>query len=192
MAKDGPSLPHADVFLDALTPLALLERTLRVFPSRTALVYGDLRWSYRDFAREVGRLAGALVRGGIEPGDRVAFLTPNVPALLVAHFAVLLVRGVLVAINTRLDAGEVGYILDHSGAKIVFCDPELAKSVAEAPGARSAAPLLVNVEDPVAGGTSVFCIRFLVAMTYAVGMLPAKSYSAVESEVLSSDRTSRT
>jgi fatty-acyl-CoA synthase len=87
---------------DELSPVVLLERTLRVFPSKTAVVYGDdLRWRYEDFAREVGRLAGALRRAGVEPGDRVAFLAPNVPALLAAHFAVPLVQGVLVAINTR-------------------------------------------------------------------------------------------
>jgi fatty-acyl-CoA synthase len=138
------------VHLDPMTPLALLERTLRVFPEKTAVVYGDQRWSYSRFAEEVRRLAGALERAGVEPGDRVAFLAPNVPALLVAHFAVLRVRGVLVAINTRLLADEVGYILDHSGARVVFCDPELAPQV---PAPLRAAPLLVNVEDPIAGVT---------------------------------------
>jgi len=136
-----------------LTPLSLLERTLRVFPRKTALVYGDQRRSYAGFAEDVGRLAGALVRAGVAPGDRVAFLTPNVPALLAAHFAVLLVRGALVAINTRLVADEVGYILDHSRAKVVFADPELADRVAGAPGGLAARPVLVNVEDPVAGVT---------------------------------------
>jgi fatty-acyl-CoA synthase len=140
----------ARVHLDPLTPLALLERTLRVFPERPALVYGDLRWSYRRFAEEVGRLAGALVRAGISPGDRVAFLAPNVPTLLAAHFAVLQVRAALVAINTRLQAEEVGYILGHSGAKLVFCDPELAGAVQGAAGGPGA-PRAVNLEDEVAG-----------------------------------------
>lgn len=142
---------NPDVHLDPMTPLALLERTLRVFPDKIALVYGEIRWSYARLAEEVGRLAGALQRAGVEPGDRVAFLTPNVPELLVAHFAVLRAGAVLVAINTRLNAEEVGYILDHSGAKIVFCDPELAARVAQAPDGSAGRPLLVNVEDPVAG-----------------------------------------
>jgi fatty-acyl-CoA synthase len=146
----GPDAPR--VHLDPMTPLGLLERTLRVFPERPAVVYGDLRWSYQRFADEVGRLAGALVRAGVAPGDRVAFLAPNVPELLVAHFAVLQVRAALVAINTRLAAEEVGYILGHSGAKLVFCDPELAPAVAGAQGL-AARPRLVNVEDPVAGVT---------------------------------------
>jgi fatty-acyl-CoA synthase len=134
-----------------LSPLTLLERTLRVFPGKTAVVYGAERWSYTRFADEIGRLAGALVRAGVQPGDRVAFLTPNVPALLVAHFAVLRVRAALVAINTRLSSDEVGYILDHAGAKLVFADPELADRVHG--GSTSESPVLVNVEDAVAGVT---------------------------------------
>ncbi len=134
-----------------LTPLSLLERTVRVFPQKTAVVYGDVRRSYAEFAEDVGRLAGALQRAGVGPGDRVAFLAPNVPALLAAHFAVLQLRAALVAINTRLSADEVGYILDHSAAKVVFADPELAERVSDAPGGLSAAPQLVNLEDPVAG-----------------------------------------
>jgi fatty-acyl-CoA synthase len=130
-----------------LTPLSLLERTVRVFPEKTAVVYGQSRWTWGEFAGDVGRMAGALVRAGVGPGDRVAFLAPNVPTLLSAHFAVLRVRAALVAINTRLNAGEVGYILGHARPKVVFVDPELAPRVAEAPSGLEGRPLLVNVED---------------------------------------------
>jgi fatty-acyl-CoA synthase len=146
-----PLTPAGPVHRDPLSPLALLERTVRVFPGKTAVIYGDRRWTWAELADEVGRFAGALVGAGVAPGDRVAFLAPNVPALLFAHFAVLLAKGVLVAINTRLQSAEVAYILDHSGAKVVLADPELAPQVREAPGGLRAAPLLVNVEDPVAG-----------------------------------------
>jgi len=145
-------VPRAPVAFDPLTPLAFLERTVRVFPQKTAVVYGDRRSSWAELGEHVGRFAGALARAGVEPGDRVAVLAPNVPALLAAHFAVLLARGVLVAINTRLAPDEVGYILNHSGAKVVLADPELAPRVAEGPRLE-AEPLLVNLEDPVAGVT---------------------------------------
>jgi fatty-acyl-CoA synthase len=148
-APDG--LPP--VSRDELTPLVFLERTVRVFPDKGAVVYGNERRSWAEFGAEVGRFAGALVRAGVAPGDRVAVLAPNVPALLAAHFAVLLVRGALVAINTRLHESEVGYILDHSGAKVVLADPELAPRVAAALSHLRARPLLVNLEDPVAGAT---------------------------------------
>jgi len=140
-------MPENPVSHDPLSPVRLLERTLRVFPEKTAVVYGSRRWSYARFAEEVGRLAGALERAGVSPGDRVAFLAPNVPELLVAHFAVLRVSAVLVAINTRLNPAEVAYILGHSGAKLAFCDVELAPQMAEAP----AGVTFVNIEDPEAG-----------------------------------------
>jgi len=89
----------------------------------------------------------------VAPGDRVAVLAPNVPALLAAHFSVLQLGAALVAINTRLNPDEVGYILNHSGAKIVIADPELAGAVTGGSEPLKADPLLVNLEDPVAGVT---------------------------------------
>jgi len=138
---------------DPLTPLTLLERTVRVFPEKLAVAYGARRWTWAEFGAEIGRMAGALRRAGVGPGDRVAFLAPNVPELLAAHFAVLQLHAALVAINTRLQAEEVGYILDHSGAKVVVVDPELAPAVSGIAHPLSARPTLVNLEDPVAGVT---------------------------------------
>jgi fatty-acyl-CoA synthase len=138
---------------DPLTPLSLLERSLRVFPQKTAVIHGSRRSSWAEFGEQCGRFAGALSRAGVGPGDRVAVLAPNVPALLAAHFAVPRLGAALVAINTRLSPGEVGYILDHSGAKVVLADPELASKVSEAPGGLAARPKLVNLEDPESGVT---------------------------------------
>lgn len=136
---------------DPLSPLSLLARTLRVFPNKTAVIYGDRRWTWAEFGRDVAIQAGALRRAGIGPGDRVAFLAPNVPELLAAHFAVLQLGAALVAINTRLQAEEVGFILAHSGAKVVFVDPELAPAVQGIASPLPAGPRFVNVEDAVGG-----------------------------------------
>jgi fatty-acyl-CoA synthase len=140
-----------EVSFDPLTPIAFLERSVRVFPNKVAVVYGEQRWTYAQFGERVGRFAGALERAGVAPGDRVAVLAPNVPELLEAHFAVLRVGAVLVAINTRLNAAEVGYILNHSRAKVVLVDVDLAPQVVDAPDGLRANPLLVNLQDPVAG-----------------------------------------
>ncbi len=56
---------HSDVFTDPLTPVVLLERTLRVFPKRSAMIHGGLHWTYDELGREVGRMAGALRRAGV-------------------------------------------------------------------------------------------------------------------------------
>jgi len=178
---------------DELSPVVLLERTARVFPDKTAVVHGGLRWSYADLAREVGRLAGALVRAGVAPGDRVAFLAPNVPALLAAHFAAPLVRAVLVAINTRLNPAEVGYILNHSGAKVVLADPELADRVSGGPEPLAARPLLVNVEDRPAGvtGTPLEGPSY-EAFLDGADVLPIRNELDDEERVLSINYTSGT
>src|SRR2546427_256674 len=131
-----------------LTPLLFLERAARVHASRTAAVYGRRRFTYAELGARVRRLATALRRAGLRDGDRVAFLAPNVPALLEAHFGVALAGGVLVAINTRLNADEVGYILDHSGARLLFVDAELAPALVPPRGARRALERVVTIEDP--------------------------------------------
>jgi len=113
-----------------LTPLSYLRRSAEVYPEKTAIIYGDRRYSYARFAELAAQLARALRASGIHPGDRVAYLLPNLPEMLVAHFAVPLSGAVLVAINTRLSTDEVRYILDHSGAKLLVVDSVLAATVA--------------------------------------------------------------
>jgi len=124
------SAPGEKVSVTQLTPLLFLERAADVFPTRTAIGYGSRRDSYREFADHAQRLASALAASGVGPGDRVAYLLPNVPELLVAHFGVPLAHAVLVAVNTRLSGPEVAYILQHSGAKILVADPELLEQAA--------------------------------------------------------------
>jgi fatty-acyl-CoA synthase len=117
------------VHITPLTPLALLERSASVFADATAVVHGDERITYRALAERVTRAARALRASGVGPGDRVAYLCPNTPALLVAHFAVPLAGGVLVALNTRLAPEEVAAICRHSGARMLIADTALAGSV---------------------------------------------------------------
>jgi fatty-acyl-CoA synthase len=118
------------VHLTPLTPLAFLERSASVFADRTAVVHGASRVTYAELAAEVTRAARALRASGIGPGDRVAYLSPNAPALLVAHFAVPLAGAVLVALNTRLAAEEVRNICLHSGARLMVADTKLQGTIA--------------------------------------------------------------
>jgi fatty-acyl-CoA synthase len=137
------------VSLSSLTPLRFLERSAEVYPDKVAIVHGDRRISYRDFASEATRLARALQASGIGPGDRVAYLCPNIPELLVAHFAVPLAGAVLVAINTRLGPEEVRYICDHSGAKLLVVDSELRAIIDPVESHFETIEEIVTVIDPV-------------------------------------------
>jgi len=131
----------------ALSPLSFLERSARVWPDKVAVVYGRRRLTYSELAAEAQRVARALQASGVEPGDRVAYLMPNLPEMLIAHFAVPLAGGVLVAVNTRLTAEEIAYILAHSGSKIVVLDAALLPTVAVAAGNVEAVAQLVVAQD---------------------------------------------
>src|SRR3982074_3349741 len=141
---------RADTWFTPLTPLAFLERSAAVFPEKTAIVYRDRRISYRDFAAEATRLANALRANGVQPGDRVAYLLPNIPEMLVAHFGVPLAGAVLVAINTRLAPAEIRHILGPSGAKVLVVDAGLHASVAPVVGELEIDEI-VTVTDPASG-----------------------------------------
>jgi fatty-acyl-CoA synthase len=138
----------------ALTPLSFLERSARVWPGKVAVIYGNRRLTYSEFAVEAARVAGALRASGVEPGDRVAYLMPNLPEMLVAHFAVPLAGGILVAINTRLTAEEVSYVLRHSGAKILVADAALLPVAAAAANEAGTVTQLVVATDAEAGSAS--------------------------------------
>ncbi|MQA85397.1 MAG: AMP-binding protein, partial [Streptosporangiales bacterium] len=145
----------ADAFLDvwytSLTPLAFLGRSAEVFPEKAAIVYGDRRLTYREFAASATRLAHALRASGVRPGDRVAYLLPNIPEMLVAHFGVPLAGAVLVAINTRLAPEEVRYICDHSGAKLLVVDAGLHPTIAPVAGRLGTVTQIVTVVDEASG-----------------------------------------
>ncbi len=118
-----------ETYYTPLTPLNFLVRSAAVFPEKTAVVYKDNRYSYQEFYERVNCLASALQNEGIEKGDRVAFLSPNIPPLLEAHYGVPLAGAILVAINIRLAPREILYILNHSGAKMLFVDTAFAKLI---------------------------------------------------------------
>jgi acyl-CoA synthetase (AMP-forming)/AMP-acid ligase II len=120
--SDAPEVRRAH--RSELNPLSFLARSEFVYPDKVAVVHEDRRYTYAEFGGRVRRLASALLEAGLEKGDRVAFIAPNIPALLEAHYGVPAAGGVLVAINYRLNAENVGFILEHSGARFVFVDHE--------------------------------------------------------------------
>jgi fatty-acyl-CoA synthase len=130
-ASSMPTSDQKKVFRTELTPLSFLRRTAALFPDTTAVVHGNrsTAYSYRQFAGRVNRLASALHAHGLQPADRVAFLCPNIPPMVEAHFAVPAAGGILVAINTLLNAAEIAAILRHAGARFLFVDHELHSSL---------------------------------------------------------------
>jgi fatty-acyl-CoA synthase len=131
--RPGPGAAAGTVFRSELNPVDFLYRAAYLYPDKVAVAAGKRRYSYRELAERSWRLANALRSAGLAKGDRVAALLFNSPAMLEAHFGVPAAGGILVAVNNRLSGPEIGYILQHSGAKYLLLDTGLA-AVAEGSG----------------------------------------------------------
>ena len=140
-------LDRAPANYQPLTPLAFLRRAAIVYPEVTAIIHGRQRFTYRDFYERSRRLASALAREGIGKGDTVAALLSNTPAMLEAHHGVPMAGAVLNALNTRLDAPSIAFMLDHAEAKVFFVDREFVALTTEALRQAKAKPLLVSYDD---------------------------------------------
>ena len=144
-----------------LTPLSLLARTAHVYPQRTAVIDGALSLTWAQVYARCRRLASALSTHGIGPGDTVAAILPNVPAMYEVHFGVPMAGAVLNTLNTRLDAPAIAFMLEHSEAKAVLVDPEFSGVAERALGMLKAKPLVIDVEDRgFAGGKRLGEMRY--------------------------------
>ncbi|PLR64165.1 acyl-CoA synthetase [Pseudomonas sp. QC2] len=133
-----------------LTPLGFLDRAALAHPDRVAVVHGDLCRTWSETRERCYRLASALASSGIGAGDTVAVLSPNTPALLEAHFGVPLCGAMLNAINYRLDAEGVAFILRHGECKLLLVDREYAALAASALEHLEQRPTVIDINDHLA------------------------------------------
>ncbi|WP_158743338.1 acyl-CoA synthetase [Acidisphaera sp. L21] len=135
-----------------LSPISFLIRAAAVHPDRLAVVHGAHRATWRQTAERCRRLASALAQRGIGKGDTVAVMAPNTPPTLEAHFAVPMLGAVLNALNIRLDAETIAYILGHGEARVLITDREFAPTIAAALALlpAHARPLVIDIDDPLA------------------------------------------
>ena len=135
-----------------LSPISFLNRTASVHPDRTAVVHGPLVRTWRETAERCRRLASALRRRGYGQGDTIAIMAPNVPEFLEAGFGAPMTGGVLNALNVRLDAEAIAFMLNHGEAKVLIADRAFADTVEAALARTENRPLVVDIDDPLAGG----------------------------------------
>ena len=131
-----------------LTPLTFLERSAAVFPDRLAIAHGALRRNYREFHARTKKLASALAKRGFVRGDTVAVMLANTPAMLECHYGVPMCGAVLNALNTRLDAASIAFMLDHGEAKALIVDREFSAVIGAALKRAKARPLVIDYDDP--------------------------------------------
>lgn len=143
--QDLPPTPANHV---ALSPLTFIERSAAVYPDYPAVVHGQTRRTWAETWARCRRLASALEKRGIQPGQTVAAMLPNVPAMFEAHFGVPLAGCVLNTLNIRLDADAIGYMLAHGEARAILVDPEFAEVIQAAVATLESKPLIIDVADP--------------------------------------------
>lgn len=135
-----------------LTPLSHLKRASIAFPNRLALSYGSKKYNYLQYHKRVTLLASSLTARGINPGDVIATILPNIPAQVEAHFGIPAAGAVINTINTRLDVKTVSYIFDHGEAKIVLVDTQFLSLAKQAKRmCKGLGPEIIEVEDKDAG-----------------------------------------
>lgn len=149
---DGPALGKNPANYVPLSPLTFLERSASSFPDRVAVVHGGQRYTWKETYARCRRLASALTRRGIGLGDTVAVMAPNVPAHLEAHFGVPMAGAVLNALNIRLDAEAIAFILQHGEAKVLITDREFSGVIGKALAMLDVKPLVIDIDDPLGRG----------------------------------------
>ncbi len=130
-----------------LSPVGFLPHTAAIFPERTAVVHGPLRYNYRELLGRCESLAKALIAKGIGKGSTVSIIAPNVPAHLEAHFGVPMTGAVLNSINIRLDATAIAFILDHGECDVLLVDGQFAEVAQAALALSERKPLVIDLDD---------------------------------------------
>jgi fatty-acyl-CoA synthase len=140
---------------EALSPLSYLKRAASIYPNYTAQIHHGEIITWKETYTRAVRLASVLNKAGIKKGDTVAFMSPNIPALFEAHFGVPMSGAVLNAMNTRLDAEAISFILQHAEAKIVFVDREFSEVITRAIKMLQNKPRIIDIDDPYYEGGSL-------------------------------------
>ncbi len=133
-----------------LSPLSFLRKAAEVHPQRLAIVHGQVRRNWSEVYARCRRLASALQAHGIGRGDTVAAMLPNVPAMVELHFGPAMIGAVLNALNTRLDAETLAFMLEHGEAKVLFTDREFSPVIAKALALVKRPLLVIDVDDVLA------------------------------------------
>lgn len=154
MAEDIDDLPKNAANYMALTPLWFLDRAATVHPTRTSVVHGATRYTWLQTYERCRRLASALSKRSIGLGCTVAIIAPNIPAIYEAHFGVPMAGAVLNAVNIRLNAPTIAFLLGHSASAVIMVDQEYFKLAEEAlkimeekSNGRFKPPLLIVIGD---------------------------------------------
>ena len=148
MISESENLRRRAANYRPLTPIHFLLRSADVFPDRVAVIDGARSFTWRRYADRCLRLASALRKRGIGKGDTVAVLAPNTSAMLEAHFGIPMAGAVICALNVRLDASTLAFILGHSEAKILLANRQFADLARQAVAMTKISLEVIGIDDP--------------------------------------------
>ena len=131
----------------ALSPISMMRRAASIYPDKAAVVYGQRSVAWGEIYVRCASVAAALTQRGLGRSDTVAILSANLPEMFEAHFAVPMCGAVLNAINMRLDAATVAFILEHGEAKLLLVDKEFGPLAEEALSLMSAPTPVIYIDD---------------------------------------------
>lgn len=131
-----------------ISPLEFIQRAAEVYPTRTAVIHGDIKRSWKETYQRVLKLASAFKKHGIKKGDTIAVMMPNIPEMVEAHFAIPFCGAIINAINIRLDPDSISFMLQHGEAKAILVDREFSSIISQAILRMENPPAVINVNDP--------------------------------------------
>lgn len=134
----------------ALSPISFLHRTADIYPHRESLIYNQDRYTWAQTRERCVRVASSLAAYGIGKNKTVSVLAHNTPQMYESHFSVAMAGGVLNAINTRLDADTVAYIIDHAESEVFMVDRGLWPVLEKALNIAEGKPHIVIIDDQYA------------------------------------------
>ena len=138
------------------SPIQFIERAALAYPTKLAVIHGELKRSWSETYQRCKMLASALQKLGIQKSETVAVMLPNTPPMVEAHFGLAMAGAVLCALNTRQDARALAFMLEHSEAKVLIVDQEFASVIAAALALLKEKtfplPIIIDVDDPLYTG----------------------------------------
>ena len=162
-----------------LSPVSFLKRAAVVHPDHVATVQGDVRRTWGEVHDRVRRFAGGLTARGIGVGDTVTVIAPNLPEMFEAHFAVPMAGAVLSALNTRLEAETIGYILDHSDSRLILASTDMLGLVRDALALAENRPEVIEIPLPGGAAQSATTFDDFLAAPFDGDGLPADEWQAM-------------
>lgn len=131
----------------SLTPIGFLQRAVDVCPEKIAVIYGEQKYTYKQFYQRTCRLASALKKRGVSRGDTVAVIAPNIPPMLEAHYGIPMLGAVLNPLNIQLDSKTIAFILEHGEAKVLLADTALSARIKPALAQLDNPPIVIDIND---------------------------------------------